>query len=323
MGGGVASEPMISSTLAGGGTPGSTDGAAGVAKFNNPVNCALGPDGSLYVCDYDNDRIRKIDRGSNVSTVVNQANFARPFGIAFAGGELFVQTDANDTGARDGTTGTIWRVDLVAKTATVVVRNIGRPRGLLGLTDGRLAMANLTRNIVHILDPGTAAITPLAGQDGVAGFANGTGATAKFDRPYGMTLLGDDILVADQNNHRIRRITPAGAVTTFAGLGTAGFANGTRATACFNGPQDVKIDSLGNIFVADNNNHRLRKIVGDQVGVLAGDGVAGFKDGPLLESRFYGMEGFCISSDADYVYVSDGNGGDPGPYHRVRKLCIL
>ncbi len=312
-----------STTIAGSGAAGAVDGGAGVARFNNPVNCTQGPDGSLYVCDFDNDRVRKIDLAGNVTTLVNQANFARPFGIAFAGGNLYVQTDANDALARDATTGTVWRVNLATGAATVIVRNIGRPRSLLGLSGGRILMANLTRSVLHILDPATTAIQPLAGQDGTSGFANGTGPAARFDRPYGMCLLPDgDVLVADQNNHRIRRVTLAGVVTTFAGQGGAGYVNGTRAAALFNGPQDVECDALGNVFVGDNNNHRFRKIVGDQVGLLAGDGTAGFRDGSLEESRFFGMEGFSISDDGNYLFVADGTGGDPVAFNRIRKIAI-
>lgn len=321
-GGGGVGDPMISTTIAGGATPGNADGPGATATFNNPVNCALGSGGNLYVCDFDNGRVRRVNRSSVVSTVVNQANFSHPFGICFVGDQLYVQTDANDTGGRDGTTGTIWRVDTAAGTATVVARNLGRPRGMVGLPDGRIAMTNLTRHTVQILDPATGTVTTIAGADGVSGFANGTGTAARFHRPYGLDLYGGDLLVADQNNHRIRRVTLAGVVTTFAGSGTQGFANGTRSTARFNSPQDVKVDALGNVFVADNGNHRLRGITADTVGVTAGDGTPGFRDGGLLETQFFGMEGFCISSDAKSIYVADGNGGDPGPYHRIRKLTI-
>jgi hypothetical protein len=64
-------------------------------------------------------------------------------------------------------------------------------------------------------------------------------------------------------------------------------------------------------------------IAGETVSLLAGDGIAGFKDSSLTQSRFFGMEGFAISSDYEYLYVADGTGGDDvQPFHRVRKLCI-
>lgn len=311
-------------TLAGGATPGRADGQGEAAQFSNPVNVVADPLDILYVADFDNGLVRRLTPRGAATTVVDQANFARPFGLALANGVLYVQTDSNDTGANDTTTGTIWRVDLAARTAEVVVRNVGRPRGMVGLPDGRIVLADVARHTLTILDPGTGAIAPLAGQDGAPGFADGTGAAAQFNRPYGLALATDGaILVADQENNRVRRVTLAGEVTTFAGSGTAGYQNGTRAEARFNRPQDVAADSLGNVFVSDNGNYRFRKIVGDQVGLLSGDGVPGFRDETLEGSRYYAMEGGTISHDDEYIYVADGTGGEAGlPYHRIRKLCI-
>ena len=104
------------------------------------------------------------------------------------------------------------------------------------------------------------AVTTLAGS-GVAGFADGNGTAAQFNYPNGVAVdsLGT-IYVADGSNHRIRKITSAGAVTTLAGSGVVGFADGSSTVAQFNYPAGVAIDSSGIVYVADNSNQRIRKI---------------------------------------------------------------
>jgi len=309
--------------VAGSATAGATNGPIETASFNNPVNVAVAADGTVYVCDFDNSRIRRIRNGV-VDTVVNQANFQRPFGIAIAtDGTLYVQTDANDLGERNGTTGTVWRVDTVGGTATVVARNLGRPRGLAPLSDGRIAMANLTRNVISILNPSGGTETVIAGEDGVAGFTNGTGTAAHFSRPYGLTQIsGGDLLVADQTNNCIRRVTLAGVVTTYAGTGTAGATNGALASATFNGPQDVKLSPNGRLYVADTTGHLIRRIYNGEVSTFAGDGVAGYVDGTGTSAEFFGLEGIGPSPDGKFLYVADGTGGEDVPYNRVRKFAL-
>ena len=97
---------------------------------------------------------------------------------------------------------------------------------------------------------------------GTSGFVNGIGSTAQFNTPTGVVVDSrGNVYVADESNHRIRKITPTGVVSTFVGSGTAAFANGTANTAQFDLPASVAVDSRGNVYVADgNNNHRIRKI---------------------------------------------------------------
>ncbi len=314
------------STLAGGATAGNADGPLASASFNNPVNVATDAAGNIYVCDFDNGRVRRITTAGVVETIVNQANFNTPFGIAFMpDGRLFVQTDANDTGARDGTTGTIWRVDIAARTATVVARNLnGRPRGIVALNNSQLVLCDLTRSDVRLLNVNTGVVRPLAGSSGTAGFVNGQGIAARFSRPYGPAITPEgNILLADQNNHALRLVTPAGVVTTFAGNGTAGFRDGDRSQALFNAPQDVDIDAAGNIYVSDNSNHRIRRIrPTGQVETIAGDGTAGFRDGTGAQARFQGQEGIALRNNGATLVIADGGGGVGGPFNRVRLLTL-
>ena len=95
---------------------------------------------------------------------------------------------------------------------------------------------------------------------GTQGFVNGTGTAASFEGPRGIAVdSSGNVFVAEHYNNAIRKITPTGVVSTFAG-GTQGFVNGTGTAASFGRPHDVAVDSSGNVFVADNDNHAIRKI---------------------------------------------------------------
>ena len=309
--------------VAGSGEAGSADGPISTATFNNPVNVAVAQDGTVYVVEYDGSKVRAIKDGV-VRTVVSQSNFQQPFGITITtGGVVYVETDANDSGERDGTTGTIWRLNTTTGSATVVARNLGRPRGLATALDGTIVFSNLTRTTIQTLNPTTGVVATVAGQDGTAGFVNGTGAVAQFNRPYGLTREDDgSFLIADQGNHCIRRVTLTGEVTTFAGTGTAGNTNGDRSTARFNGPQDIK--RVGTTYyVADTTGHLIRKISNNIVSTFAGNGTAGFVDSQGTAASFNGLEGIGASPSGDLLYVADGTGGEPSlEFNRVRVFPI-
>ena len=107
----------------------------------------------------------------------------------------------------------------------------------------------------------TRVVTTLAGNGG-AGLVDGTGTAAQFNYPSGVACDGSgNVYVADLNNQTIRKIVAAtGVVTTLAGTGAAGFADGTGAVAKFNGPFSLVFDSSGNLYVADQNNQRIRVV---------------------------------------------------------------
>jgi streptogramin lyase len=313
--------PSAETRVWGSAEAGLVNGPAADARFSNPANVAAAPDGMVFVADYDNDAVRQIAPNGQVTTLVLQSGFSRPFGLAVtADGTLYVQTDGNDLGQRDSTTGTVWRVDRAARTATVVVRNVGRPRGLVALPDGTLAMSDLAHHVIRHLNPATGEVHHIAGEESDSGFVDGTGMDARFHRPYGITRLPNgDLLVADQNNHRIRRVTMAGVVTTFAGTGATGAANGPLASATFNRPQAVAFRD-GVVYVSDHGNHLIRSIAAGAVGTFAGSGVAGFADGTGAGASFFGQEG--IAAAPGFLWIADGNNGDGDPYNRVRRLPL-
>jgi hypothetical protein len=131
----------------------------------------------------------------------------------------------------------------------------------------------------------------LAGAAGARGFSDGQGAAAKSNRPDGVAVNGEGSAdVADFHNHRIRKITPGGVVTTLAGSGTSGSTYGPGANASFYSPRGLAIDGDGNLIVADYNNHLIRKITPDGMVTTVGGvcGEVGFVDidSQALNSKF-------------------------------------
>ena len=323
-GGGGGARAFQSATIAGGSTSGSANGPVATATFNNPTDVAADVDGSIYVCDFDNNLVRKIKNGV-VTTLVSQANFAKPFGATISPtGQLYVSTDDNATGGHSGSTGTIWKVDKTTGVATVLAHDIGRPRGLTCLLNGTIVAANLTRNVISLFDPTTGAETVIAGEDGVAGSNDGTGAAAHFSRPYGCcTLATNVILVADQNNNKIRQVTQAGVVTTYAGTGAPGKNDAAYLNATFNGPQDVKLNPMtGDIFVADTKGLVIRRLQNGRVTTVAGNGIQGFVESDGTNNEYYGLEGISISGDGTMLIIADGNGGQGTNFNRIRSLQL-
>jgi sugar lactone lactonase YvrE len=160
-----------------------------------------------------------------------------------------------------------------------------------------------------------------AGQVGVVGSTNGNGANASFTYPTGIavgTISGNEIIyVADNGNNLIRKIVFPGvftSVTTLAGSGLTGFADGTGNAASFNNPTGVAIDTSGNVYVADCYNHLIRKITsGGEVTTLAGSGTWGYSDGIGTAASFHNPYGVAVDASGN-IYVADwGN-------HSIRKI---
>ena len=147
-------------------------------------------------------------------------------------------------------------------------------------------------------------------------FADGQRATARFNQPYNVRIDGQGRLwVPDQLNHAVRRVTPAGEVTTVAGAGKAGYADGPAATARFDNPTGVAPLPNGAVVVADRNNNRLRLVTPDgAVATLAGAGEAGFADGTAASARFNQPLDVEFDDSMSRVLVSEDKG------HRLRVL---
>jgi len=157
-------------------------------------------------------------------------------------------------------------------------------------------------------------VSTLAGS-GAHGHHDGTGRSAQFWFPAGVAVdLDGNVYVADRTNCCIRKITPGGVVITLAGNGRMGSANGFGTEAQFDHPADVAVDSLGNLYVADTDNHRIRKITPERkVTTLAGSGTEDFANGIGEEAQFNRPMGVAVDLSGN-VYVGDTYN------HRIRKI---
>jgi len=240
-------DPTNQKTLLAGspGLPGSADGQGGNARFRNPGGLALDPAGNLVVADTGNHTLRRVAMDGTVTTLAGSPGV--PGSADGVGAQA--RFDAPFGIAVDGT-GMVY----VADTENHTIRRVA--------TDGT--------------------VTTYAGAAGQPGLLNGANASALFDQPDGLGLEADGTLVvADYGNSCIRAISPAGQVSTLAGLGTHGYTDGSGALAAFYWPVGLAVDASGNIWVADTHNHAIRKILADHsVSTLAGlGGASGNADG--------------------------------------------
>lgn len=282
---GVDSENNVSSkcfttlvrTLAGS-TVGFTDGQGNVAKFRNPTSVAVDAVGNIYVADSVNNVIRKITTTGVVTT----------FAGSLAGTPFF--TDDVGTAARFNT-----------------------PTGVAVDSSGNVYVADTTNNRIRKITP-TGSVSTLAGQSNAL-FLDGNGTSAAFSAPVGVAVdSSGNVYVADAGNNAIRKITPAGDVTTLAGgNGPPGAIDGPGATATFGSPQGVAVDSAGNVYVADSDNNRIRKITsGGVVSTLAGS-TNGYQDGIGTAAQFNIPYGVAVDAGGN-VYVTDTFN------YRIRKI---
>ncbi|RDZ29561.1 gluconolaconase [Lysobacter silvisoli] len=184
----------------------------------------------------------------------------------------------------------------------------------IGLTAAALAATFVFEPTALRRKPAVPERTPLgwAGQlqlragDGVSGWRDGAAAQARFADPYGLALGRDGtVYVADAgDNNRIRAIRADGSVVTLAGA-DEGFRDGVGAAAAFDTPSGIALDAAGNLYIADTGNHAIRKLDPQgRVSTLAGDGTAGYRDGPGAQARFNGPVGVALDKQGN-VYVAD------------------
>ncbi len=256
------------------------DGSGDAVRFEGLGALEFAPNGDLYVADPGNHRIRLMTPEGEVTT------FAGAGTPGYGGG-----------GRADGS-----RLSALFKS----------PADLAVDAQGTVYLADSGNHDIRKISP-SGEVTTLAG-NGHAGFADGTGEAAQFSWPRGIVVTADGTLyVADSDNHRIRRITPNGQVSTFAGTGEEGDTDGPGAMAQFNSPQDLVLDKAGNLYVSDYDNQRIRKISPTgQVSTFAGTGEPGYADGPARKARF-DNPGWMTLDRHGNLYVTDD-------FKNIRKI---
>ncbi len=274
----------VISTAAGSGARGfgGDGGPATSAQVFGPGGVAADTAGNLYIADFSNNRVRKVDASGNMTTIAGGS-------AGFAG---------------DGSAATL--------------AQLTSPNSVAVDAAGAIYIADAGNHRIRKIVRGT--ISTIAGT-GVAGF-NGDGGqatAAQLSTPYGVEVdsIGN-VYIADTNNNRIRRVSPAGVITTVAGTGTAGAAGdgGPAISAQLRGPRRIAIDRMGNLFIPDAVNHRIRMVATNgSISTIAGNGTAGFNgDGGLATlAQLNSPQGVAVD-DSGNVFIADLSN------HRVRKL---
>ncbi len=264
-------QSVIVSTFAGSGASGSANGTGTAASFNHPFGVAVDGSGNVYVADSTNDTVRKITSAGVVSTFAGQTG---------------VTGTANGTGT---------------------AASFNYPVGVAIDGSGNVYMTDFTNEVIRKITS-AGVVSTFAGQAGVSGSANGTGTAASFKGPSGIAVdASGNVYVGDQLNCTVRKITPAGVVSTLAGqAGVTGSANGIGTAATFNSPFGVVVDGSGNVYVADYYNYMIRKITSaGVVSTLAGQaGVTGSANGTGTAATFNDPNDVLLDGSGN-VYVSD------------------
>jgi len=273
----VEAQPGTITTVAGTGVAGfSGDGGpATAARINSPRGVIMDGAGNLYIADRLNHRVRKVDIGGNITTVVGT-------GVAGFSG--------------DG--------------GPAILAQLNEPTGLALDGAGNLYIIAEFNHRVRKVDTG-GIITTVAGT-GVAGFSGdgGPATSARLNRANEIDIDGaGNLYISDQFNHRIRKVDTGGIITTVAGIGTAGFSGdgGPATSARLNFPTDMRVDGTGNLCIADAANHRVRKVnTSGIITTIAGTGVAGFSgDGGLATSARLNEPIRLLSDLVGNLYIAD------------------
>jgi hypothetical protein len=320
----------VVTTLAGSpGVAGSNDGSATAARFNQPAGIAADTFGYIYVSDTLNDTIRRISASGAVVTlagaagqygsndgVKSAARFNGPVGLSVDGnGNIFVADTSNNTVREVSASGLVSTVigagnNRSNRDGNGSAAQFNSPDGVAVDLNGNVFVGDTADETIRKISP-TGVVTTLAGSPGMSGTADGTGSAARFFHPTCLAIdASDNIYVADTGNNSIRKVTPDGVVTTFAGLSgpnNFGSADGTGTAARFYGPTGIAVDGAGNVYVGDTSNETIRKITpGGVVSTLAGTpGVLGSNNGTGAAAQFHTPVGVAVDLNG-YVYVADG-----------------
>ena len=280
----------VLTTVAGTGVQGFSgdDGLATAARLDSPAGVAVDAAGNLYIADSHNQRVRRVDAGTGVMTTVAGTGVA-----SFAG----------DGGAAAGA-----RLDL--------------PEALAMDAGGDLYVADVGNHRVRRVDAGTGMISTVAGS-GIQGFSGdgGLATAAAIDSPGGLAVDGaGNLYIADTHNQRVRVVASTGLISTVAGTGAAGFAGdgGAGGSARLALPRGLSVDAAGNVYVADANNQRVRRIAPDgTVTTVAGTGTQGFSgDGGLAVAAGLDTPRAAAVAPAGQVAVADSGN------ERVRAISL-
>lgn len=274
---GAPSTSVTLSVYAGTGEAGHTNGPARMARFAGPLGLTIDDGGTIYVADTGNHRIRSI---TSTGLVLDVAGSGRE-------------------GYADGPS---------------ALAQFSSPNAVTVGPDGTIYAADAGNRRIRAISP-SGVVSTVAGS-GVAGYVNGVGTAAQFTVTGAVVAdRAGNLYVPDRLNSVIRKITPAGVVSTFAGSGTRGHADGPSDIAQFNVPIRMGVDATGNVYVVDTGDNRIRKVTPQGVvSTVAGSGVPGFADGTAAQAKFSAnIMGICLDGSGNLYVMDAGN-------RRIRKV---
>lgn len=315
-------------------------GLATGAQLNDPQGLAVDAVGNLYIADRGNARLRKVTAAGVITTVAGNgstgysgdggpatsARLNTVQGVAVdAAGNVYVSDSFNNRIRKVSSAGIITTVagnggyGYAGDGGLATNAQLSRPQGLATDAAGNLYIADSSVYRIRKVSPG-GVISTVAGNGGVGYMGDGGPATsATFGSPSAVAVdSAGSLFIADGNNSCVRKVSPSGLITTVAGNGTAGYVgdSGLATNAQLNYPTSVAADAAGNLYLADTNNFRLRKVSsGGTITTVAGDGTAGFSgdSGPATSAQFSTAQSVATDANGN-VYVADSGN------HRIRKI---
>lgn len=327
----------VVSTFAGKiGSKGSTDGTLSDALFDYPRAIHFDRQGNILIAEALNNTIRKISPSGNVSTLAGTANtqggFADSVGAAArfdfprgltsdSAGNLYVADTSNNAIRKVTQNGAVstWVGHAASRGASDGVgaaATFSSPSGIVVDSAESYYVADTGNQTIRKITA-SGVVTTIAGTVGQSGYEDGMGSVVKFASPGGLTIdSAGNLFVLDTGNHRIRKITPSGLVSSFAGGGTGIGTDGIGSMANFSFPEGITIDSNNNLFVADSGNNTIRMISPlGSVTSIAGNANAdaGSNDGISSFARFNAPAGIAVDKTGN-VFVADFYN------HTIRKI---
>ena len=281
----------VITTVAGTGTGGySGDGGqATAAQINNPEGMAVDSSGNLYIADTTNNRIRKVDTSGVITTVAGNGSYGysgdggqataarlrRPEGVAVdSSGNLYIADSRSHRIRMVDTSGVITTVAGIGTNGisgdggAATSASVGWPSDIKVDGSGNLYIAQANSARIRKVDTSGVISTVAAGDNNFGG-DGGRAIFALLNEPYEVAVdSSGNLYIADTANSRVRKVDPEGVISTVAGTGTRGYSGdgGPATTAELNSPQDVVVDSAGNLYIADGTGQQVRKV--DTSGVI-------------------------------------------------------
>jgi uncharacterized protein (TIGR03437 family) len=322
----------IISTVAGNGARGYSgdNGSAISATLDEPAAVAVDAVGNLYIADESNAVVRKVANNGIISTVAGNGNnysgdngpatnaqLHWPAGVAVDAADNLYIADAYDNRIRKvATSGVITTVagngtaGYSGDSGPATSAQLDYPFGIAVDAVGDLYIADTYSHRIRKIAP-NGTISTVAG-NGTAGYSgdNGPAASAQLNDPYGVAVdAAGNVYVADTANNRIRKIATNGIISTVAGIGTQGYSgdSGPGISAQLYGPEAVTVDAVGNIYVADTGNNRIRKLMANgSISTVAGNGASGYSgdNGSATGAQLTRPSGVAVDATGS-VYIAD------------------